>query len=104
MIKLYENSIFHYFFIDLNAPTSKIQISLSMSPNYMTQILLKSTYDGLSNDILIIFFERMIRNISLVEDGMLIIIQSIMIPFSTLCADQIDFQGFKGCFQIHLSC
>ena len=39
MIKLCEDSIFHYFFINLNAPTSKIQISLSMSPNFMTQIL-----------------------------------------------------------------
>ena len=92
------------YFIDLNAPTSKIQISLSLSPNFMTQILSKSTCDNLSNDIMIIFFERMVRNNSLVKDGILIIIQSIMIPFLTLCADQIDFQGFKGCFQIHLSC
>ena len=74
LIKSCENSLFHYFFIDLNAPTSKIQISLSMSPNFMRQILLKSRFDGLSNDILIIFFGYVVRNISVVEDGMLIII------------------------------
>ena len=98
MIILCENFIFHYFFIDLNAPSSKIQISLNMSPNFMTKILLKSKYDGLSNDILIIFFEHMVKNISLVKDGMLIVIRSIMIIFSTFCANQIDFSRFWGLF------
>ena len=98
MIKLCENFIFHYFFIDLNAPTSKIQISLSMSPNFMRQILFKSRFDGLSNDILIIFFGYVVRNISLVKDGMLIVIRSIMITFSTFCANQIDFSRFWGLF------
>ena len=98
LIKVCENSIFHYFFIDLNAPASKIQISLNMSPNFMTKILLKSTYDGLSNDILIIFFEHMLKDISLVKDGMLIVIRSIMITFSTFCASQIDFSRFWRLF------
>ena len=76
----------------------KIQISLNKSSNFMTQILLKSTCDGLSNDILIIFFEHMVKNISLVKDGMLIVIRSIMITFSTFCANQIDFSRFWGLF------
>jgi len=68
LIKLCENSLFHYFFIDLNAPSSKIQISLSVSPNFMTKILLKSTCDGLSDDILIIFFGYVVAKIFIFED------------------------------------
>ena len=65
--EFYENCIFHKFLMDLNASTSKIQISANMSPNFVKEILLKSTQDGLSNDILIIFFGCVITNISIVE-------------------------------------
>ena len=68
LIKLYENSIFHYFFIDLNASTSKIQISSSMSANLMTKILLKSICDYLSNDMLIIFFGYMVAKKCIIKD------------------------------------
>ena len=40
----------------------------------------------------------MVKNISLVKDGMLIVIRSIMIIFSTFCANQIDFSRFWGLF------
>ena len=56
LIEFYENCIFHEFQMDLNASTSKIQISASMSPNFVIQILLKSTAKCLSNDMFIIFF------------------------------------------------
>ena len=56
--------------MDLNALTSKIQISANMCPNFVKEILLKSTRDGLSNDILIIFFGCVITSISIVEGNM----------------------------------
>ena len=68
LIEFDQNCIFHEFSMDLNAPTSKIQISLNKSPKIMTQILLKSTYDGLSNDILIIFFGYVVAKNFIIED------------------------------------
>ena len=94
MWKFHISLLFHWF----ECTNFKIQISSSMSLNFMTQILLRSTCDGLQNGILLIFFEHMVRNIFLVEDGMLIIIQSSMIPFSILCANQIDFSRFWELF------
>ena len=55
-IEFHENCIFHGFLMNLNALTSKIQISASMSPNFVIRIFSGSTRDGLSNDIIIIFF------------------------------------------------
>ena len=69
-IEFYENCIFHEFLMDLNASTSKIQSSANMSPNFVKEILLKSTHDSLSNDIFIIFFGCVITNISIVEGKM----------------------------------
>ena len=56
LIEFYENCIFHGFLMDLNALTSKIQISASMSPNFVIRIFSESSREGLSNDIIIIFF------------------------------------------------
>ena len=67
-INFYENSIFHEFLVDLNASTSKIQISVNMLPNFVTKILLKSTSKCLSNDMLIIFFGYVVVKNSVVED------------------------------------
>ena len=63
-----------WFFTDLNAPTSKIQISSSMHPNFPTRILLKSICNSLSNGILTIIFGHVVVHIFIVEDGMSIII------------------------------
>ena len=67
-MKLYENSIFHYFLLDLDAPTSKIKISLIICRDFMTKILLKSTRDFLSNDMLIVFFEYAVAKIFVIQD------------------------------------
>ena len=68
LIEFYENCIFHEFLMDLNASTSKIQISASMSPNFVTKILLKSTSKCLSNDIFIIFFGYVVVKNSTIKD------------------------------------
>ena len=68
LIEFYENCIFHAFLMNLNALTSKSQISASMSPNFVIQILLKSTAKCLSNDMFIIFFGYVVAKISIMED------------------------------------
>ena len=68
LIEFYENCIFHAFLMNLNASTSKSQISASMSPNFVIQILLKSTAKCLSNDMFIIFFGYVVVKISIMED------------------------------------
>ena len=68
LIEFYENCIFHAFLMNLNASTSKSQISASMSPNFVIQILLKSTAKCLSNDMFIIFFGYVVAKISIMED------------------------------------
>ena len=57
LIEFYKNNIFHEFLMDLNASISKIQISVSMSPKFVTKILLKSTSRCLSNGMFIIFLD-----------------------------------------------
>ena len=54
--------------MNLNASTSKIQISANMYPNFVKEILLKSIRDGLSNDVLIIFFGCVVVKIIIMED------------------------------------
>ena len=68
LIEFDQNCIFHEFSMDLNAPTSKIQNSASMSPNFVTKILLKSTSKCLSNDMFIIFFGYVVVKNSNIKD------------------------------------
>ena len=68
LIEFYENCIFHAFLMNLNALTSKIQISASMPQNFVIQILLKSTAKCLSNDMFIIFFGYVVVKMSIMED------------------------------------
>ena len=68
LIEFYENCIFHAFLMNLNALTSKIQISASMPPNFVIHILLKSTAKCLSNDMFIIFFGYAVAKFSIMED------------------------------------
>jgi len=67
LIEFDQNCTFHEFSMDLNAPTSKIQNSASMSPNFLTNILLKSTSKCLLNDMFIIFFGYVVVKISIME-------------------------------------
>ena len=94
MWKFHISLLFHWF----ECTNFKNSNLFEYVSKFYDRNFLKSKCDGLSNDILIIFFEHMVRNIFLVEDGMLIIIQSNMIPFLTLCANQIDFSRFRGLF------
>ena len=71
-MKLYENSIFHYFFIDLDAPTWKNKMSSSICRNFITNILLNSTRGFLSNDMLIVFFGYAVAKVSLFKIAFLI--------------------------------
>ena len=57
LIEFYKNCLCHEFLVDLNAPTSKSQISVSMSSNFVTKFLLKSTSKCIPNDMLIIFLD-----------------------------------------------
>ena len=68
LIEFYENCIYFMNLVDLNAPTSKIQISASTSPNFVKKILLKSTSKWLSNDMFIIFFGYVVVKISTSKD------------------------------------
>ena len=68
LIEFYENCIFHEFLVDLNASFSKIQISASMSPSFVTKILLKSALKCLSNDMFIIFFGDVVVKNATIKD------------------------------------
>jgi len=68
LIEFYENYIIQEFLMDLNPSASKIQISASMPPNFVTKILLKSTSKCLSNDMFIIFFGYVVVKNSTIKD------------------------------------
>ena len=70
LIKFYKSCIliFHEFLMNLNASTSKISISVSMSPNFVIKSLLKSSSKCLSNNMFIIFFRYVVVKISIMED------------------------------------
>ena len=68
LIEFRKNCIFYKFLINLNASTSKISISVNMSPNLVIKSLLKSTSKCLSNDMLIIFFGDVVVKNSIIED------------------------------------
>ena len=67
LIKVYEYVNLHEisrFLCDFIAPTSKIQITASMCPNFITRIFCESTDESLSSDMLIIFFGCVVKNLT----------------------------------------
>ena len=54
---MYEKCKFSWVLFDLNVLTSKIEISITMFPNFMMNVLLKSPHHYLSIGMFFIFFE-----------------------------------------------
>ena len=70
LIKVYEYVNLHEisrFLCDFIALTSKIQITVTMCPNFVIIIFCESADDFLSNDMLIIFFGCLVATIFIIQ-------------------------------------